>query len=102
MKTKLFIAFLVIATIIAGYFWINRDKKSHINITKSDANNKEVAFEMSYKGMSFNTTVKHGGIRRQIINGYTFQAITEGNNIILSIKSPDGEIIESKQVTFNG
>ena len=52
--------------------------------------------------MRFASTVTHGGIRRQVINGHEFEAITKDNTLVFSIKSEKGDILATKTVSFGG
>lgn len=102
-KTKIA---LIIAVIALGSFliwkWNSNRNQPQIKILKSNQTNKQVQFEMTYKGMRFATTVTHGGIRRQVIKGHTFEAITEGNALVFSIKNEAGDILATKTIQFNG
>jgi hypothetical protein len=102
-KTKIAI---IIAVIILGsilvFKWNYDRNQPQIKILKTNETNKQVQFEMTYKGMKFATTMTHGGIRRQIIKGHTFEAVTEGNAIVFSIKNEVGEILATKTIQFNG
>lgn len=105
MKKKTKIGILVFVALIGGVFlwkWNKNRNEPKIDIIKTNQTNKQVQFEMAYKGMRFATTVTHGGVRKQVIKGHTFEAITVGNDLIFSIKGEDGSVLASKKVTFNG
>ena len=102
-KTKIAIIVAVIALgSILIWKWNDNRNQPQIKIIKSNATNKQVQFEMTYKGMKFATTVTHGGIRKQVIKGYTFEAITVGNALVFSIKNEVGDILATKTIQFNG
>ena len=104
MKTKTKILIVVVILALGGltvWKWKQSDK-AVIKINEINQATKEVDFEMSYKAMKFAGSMKHGGIRRQPLNGYTFEAITNGNTIIFSIISEEGDVLATKTITFNG
>lgn len=100
-STKIIIVLAVLA--LGGFTfakWQKNRNKPTIKIVSTNQTTKEVAFKMSYKDKSFATTVKLGGIRKQILGDYTFAAITQGENIVLSIKDNTNKVLTSKTVTF--
>lgn len=99
------IAIIAVVVILGGILiwkWNQNRNQPQIKILKTNSTNKQVQFEMMYKGMRFATTMTHGGIRRQVINGHTFEAVTEGNSLVFSIKDEQGDILAKKTIQFNG
>lgn len=101
-KKKIVIITLVILGGILIWKWNQDRNQPQIKILKTNSTSKQVQFEMMYKGMRFATTMTHGGIRRQVINGHTFEAVTEGNSLVFSIKNEQGDILATKSIQFNG
>ena len=103
MKTKNKIIIVLIVLAIGGFVIYNSEKKNDkptIQILSTNPSTKEVAFKMSYKGKEFSAIVKLGGIRRQVLGEHTFEAITQGKNIVLSIKDKTNKVLTTKTVTF--
>jgi hypothetical protein len=100
-RNKIIIVLVVLA--MGGFIIYNskdNNSKPKIEVTSINQVTKEVAFKMSYKDLKFATTVKLGGIRQQVLGDYTFQAITQGQNIVLSIKDKTNKVLKTKTVSF--
>lgn len=100
-RNKIIIVLIVLA--IGGFVVYNfnaNNNEPKIELTSINKATKEVAFKMSYKDKKFATTVKLGGIRQQVLGDYTFQAITQGQNIVLSIKDKSNKVLKTKTVSF--
>ncbi|WP_052596113.1 hypothetical protein [Aureispira sp. CCB-QB1] len=100
-RTKVFIVLLVLALGgVAIYQWQQQRNEPIIKIVNSNQSTKEVAFKMSYKDMKFESSLKLGGVRRQKLGNYTFEAVTQGQKIVLSIKDNNNKALTTKTVTF--
>lgn len=100
-STKIIIVLIVLA--IGGYAYYNSKEDSDapkIEVTTIDTIAKSIAFKMSYKAAKFATTVKLGGLRKQVIGDYTFEAITKGQTIVLSIKDKANKVLTTKTIDF--
>lgn len=104
MKTKTKILVVLFVLTLGGltiYKWQNKRNKATITITKIDQTTQEAHFKMSYKDLDFATVVKLGGIRRQVLQGYVFEAVTKGKTIVLSIQDKAGKELARKIVDFS-
>lgn len=98
------IIFLLTVLALGGwavYQWQQKRNKATIQILKEDRNNKSVAFKMSYKDLHFKSTIKLGGIHKQELKGYVFEATTQGQQLLFSIKDPSGVVLTKKVVDFS-
>jgi hypothetical protein len=101
-KNKIILAVLIVL-IIGGFGFMQWQKsnKPTIDAKVVDADKKEIEFEMSYKDMKFDGSIKLGGIRRQVLQEHTFEAFSLSNEIVLHIKAPDNSILLVKKIAFN-
>lgn len=103
MKTKTKIIILLVVVGLGGltvYKWQQRRNEATIKIIKMDRIAKEVQFKMAYKDLKFETSIQLGGIRKQAIKDYLFEAITKDKTIVLSVKDKAGNVLKVKTVDF--
>lgn len=100
-KSKIIIVLIVLA--LGGYTiskWQSDRNEPVINIVSTNQSTKEVVFKMSYKDKNFGTAIKLGGIRKQTLGDYAFEAISQGKSIVFAIKDKTNKVLATKTVTF--
>lgn len=99
-KIILIVVLLALAGGIGFLKWKSLQQPK-IKYQVTDATKKIVAFDMRYKGMQFKSDVSLGGLKRQEIGDYVFEAKTEGNSVVLRIVDKSNKVIATRKIPFN-
>lgn len=107
-KGKIAIIVIVIALAGFGLWKWKKSREPKIEILGTPSLEK-TSFKMSFKGMKFEGDIAFGQIQRKVINGHTFEAVSQAatnqgvssasKKIIFSILDASNKVIITKTIT---
>lgn len=101
MKLKIAIVILCVAALGYGIYTFVKDKNTpQILLKEVDKAAGTVNFKMSYLGHTYEETVKLDEVKTKHFAGVSFEVVTKADKMIFSIKTPTGQVVAKKEVSF--